>query len=231
MYVYRDSPPLFTVYDVEYIRGVLSLLKYTVFINSLILELKSSGLCCKLYRTPSTPVGYADDLATCSTSMYNLDRAIDIVASHGRTLWYNVNAKKSGILVYSEDKHESGQNSILRTFRLDGDIVAERDNYNHVGIRACIHDDDISGLEECISKARRILNAISGLGIRKCGLTIQTCKIIFWSVVVPIATYGCELLLLTDIHVTLLEEFQEYAGKKIQRFYINTPKVCTFCTI
>ena len=87
------------------------------------------------------------------------------------------------------------------------------------------------GLVECILKARRILNAISVLGIRKCGLTIQTCKIIFWSVVVPIATYGCELLILTDKHGTLLEEFTEYAGKKIQRFYINTPKVCTFCTI
>ena len=148
MYVYRDSPPLGTVYDVEYIRGVgfQFLLKYTVFINSLILELKSSGLCCKLYRTSSTPVGYADDLATCSTSMYNLDRAIDIVASHGRTLRYNVNAKKSGILYYGDDKHESDQDSILRTFRLDEDIVAERDNYDHVGIRACTRDDWISGM-------------------------------------------------------------------------------------
>ena len=63
--------------------GFPSLLKYTVFINSLIVDLKSSGLCCMLYRTPSTPVGYAYDLATCSTSKYKLDRAIDIVAAHG----------------------------------------------------------------------------------------------------------------------------------------------------
>ena len=57
---------------------------------------------------------------------------------------------------------------------------------------------------------------------------MQTCNFIFWSIIVPIATYGCELLILTDDHVNLLEEFQEYTGKKIQRFYSKTPKVCTF---
>ena len=65
--------------------GFLSLLKYTFFINSLTLKLKSSGLRCKKYRMPSTPVGYADNLAMCSTSKYNLDKAIDTVAAHGRT--------------------------------------------------------------------------------------------------------------------------------------------------
>ena len=91
--------------------GFLSLLKYTVFINSLINDLKHSGLCCKIYMTLSTPVGYADDLATCSTSKFKLDKAINVVAAHGRTWRYNFNAKKSGILVYGEDKSESVWNS------------------------------------------------------------------------------------------------------------------------
>ena len=51
---------------------------HSFFINSLITDLKASGLCYRLYRTPSTPVGYADDLATCSTSKFKLDRAINI---------------------------------------------------------------------------------------------------------------------------------------------------------
>ena len=41
--------------------GYFSLLKYTVFINSLLVSLRNSGLCTKIYRTPSTPHGYADD--------------------------------------------------------------------------------------------------------------------------------------------------------------------------
>ena len=41
----------------------MSLIKYTVFINSLLMELRDYDLCCKIYRTPCTPVGYADYLA------------------------------------------------------------------------------------------------------------------------------------------------------------------------
>ena len=208
--------------------GFLSLLKYTVFINSLIQELKISGFCCKLYKTPSTPVGYADDLATCSTSKHNLDRAIDIVANHGRTWRYDFNAKKSGILVYGEDTPENNRNSLFRSFRLGNDVISERSFYDHVGIRASISEEDTSGLEERLSKARRALNATSGLGIKKSGLTVKTCNIIFWSVVVPIAMYGCELLILTDKHIALLEDFQEYAGRRLQRFYLKTPRVCSF---
>ena len=217
----RDRYLTGTPCSAEFIRagGFLSLLKYTVFINSLLNELKCSGLCCKLYRTTSTPVGYADDLATCSTSKYNLDKAINVVATHGRTWRYDFNAKKSGILVYGEDKAENSRNVSLRSFRLGSDKVSERTHYDHVGIRASIFEDDVSGLEERVSKARRTLNAISGLGVRRCGLTIKTCNIIFWSVVVPIATYGCELLFLTDGHTAILEEFQEYAGRKLQRFH------------
>ena len=92
---------------------------------------------------------------------------MDIVAALGRTWRYNFNAKKSGILVYGDDKHENNQNSGLRTFRLGDDVVAERNNYDHVGIRATIYEEDVSGLEERISKARRTLNAVSGLGIKK----------------------------------------------------------------
>ena len=112
--------------------GFLSLLKYTVFINSLINDLKHSGLCCKIYMIPSTPVGYADDLATCSTSKYKLDRAIDVVVAHGRTWCYNFNAKKSGILVYGEERSENLRNANQRVFKLGCDRVAKRDCYDHV---------------------------------------------------------------------------------------------------
>ena len=72
------------------------------------------------------PVGYADDLATCSTSKCNLNKAIDCVPAHGFTWRYDFNAKKSGILVYSENIAESNQNALIRTFRLGNDKILER---------------------------------------------------------------------------------------------------------
>ena len=66
----------------------------------------------------------------------------------------------------------------------------------------------------------------SVLGIRHNGLTILTCKI-FWTVLAPIALFGCELLL-WDQNIAILEDFQNYAGKIIQRFYSMVPNVCAF---
>ena len=58
---------------------------------------------------------------------------------------------------------------------LGGDRVRERVSYEHVGVTACLYDEDALGIVGRLSKARRALNAISGLGIRKNGLSIHTC--------------------------------------------------------
>ena len=80
----------------------MSLMKYTVFINSLLVELRDAGICCKIYKTPSAHLGYADDVATCCLTKSKIDKAMDIVYNHGCAWHYEFNAKKSGILVYGE---------------------------------------------------------------------------------------------------------------------------------
>ena len=64
------------------------------------------------------------------------------------------------------------RNSQNLIFKLGDERVNERVNYDHVGVRVCLYDDDVSGLEERVSKARRAFYAISGLGIRHCGLNM-----------------------------------------------------------
>ena len=201
--------------------GYLSLLKYTVFINSLLVQLKNSGNCCKIYRTPSTPVGYADDLATGCSSERKLNNIMDIVYQHGCTWRYEFNAKKSGVLIYGDDNVDNPGNRYMRHYRLGAAEVKESNFYDHVGIRASVDKFDISGIEDRLEKVRKTLNASTGLGIRKSGLTMATCNIIFWSLVVPSATYGSKIWILNDKSIALLENFQLYAAKKIQRFYYN----------
>ena len=106
--------------------------------------------------------------------------------------------------------------------------MRERLSYDHVGVTACLYDDDASGIVGRISKARRALNAISGLGIRRNGLSMYTCCMIFWSIIVPIALFGCEMWVLNDCAVKAIEEFQVYAGKKIQRLFSKSPNICAF---
>ena len=61
----------------------MSLMKYTIFIYSLLINLKNEGICCKIYTTPSTPLGYADVIPTACLTKSKLDRAMDIVYNHG----------------------------------------------------------------------------------------------------------------------------------------------------
>ena len=208
--------------------GYMSLIKYTAFINSLIVSLNESGLCCSIRRIPSSPVGYADDLAACCLSERKLDSTLEVVYRHGCTWRYSYNAKKSGIMVFGETPGANRHNATQRNFKLGRDRVKERLSYDHVGVTACLYDEDISGIEGRLAKARRALNSISGLGIRRNGLTVQTCGTIFWSIIVPIALFGCEMWILTNKAVEAIESFQIYAGKKIQRLFRGAPNVCAF---
>ena len=208
--------------------GFMSLMKYTIFVNSLLVKLKDSDLCCKIYDTPSTPLGYANDIATCCSSKNRTDRAMSIVHDHGCTWRYDLNAKKSGILVFGETMREHVRNSEERIFKLGPDRVKERQNYDHVGIRNTIFDDDNSGIEERISKGRRTFNALTGIGIRKGGLTMATCNVVFWTIVVPIALYGSELWVVDDVKSKLIDDFQNYVGKKVQRFHPRIPNACSY---
>ena len=113
--------------------GFMSLMKYTIFINSLLIKLKNENIFCKIVGIPSTPLGYADDVATACLTKTRLDRAMDIVYAHGCT--WRFNAKKSGVLVLGENENEHNRHSKDRIFKLGPKRVKERTSYEHVGIQ------------------------------------------------------------------------------------------------
>ena len=203
--------------------GFLSLIKYVIFINSLLVELQSSKVCCTINRISTSPLSYADDLAAASTQKRKIDRALEIANNHSLKWRYRFNAGKSAILVYGESKNEGKINSSNRSYSLGKDFVKEKVEYDHVGYKTCIHGDNPSRTVEKIKKGRRTLNASTGLGIRKGGLTLSTCNVIMWSVIIPIITYASEIWVMKYSDVKMLDEFQKYAGRRIQRFPLDTP--------
>ena len=86
-------------------------------------------------------------------------------------------------------------------------------------------------MEERLAKGRRTLNAVSGLGIRNSGLTIFACCVIFWCIVVPIATFGAEFWIMDDKCVLLLESFQVFVGRRIQRLFSKSPKASSYFSL
>ena len=202
----------------------LSLIKYIAFINPLLVSLEESEHCCAIYTIPSSPVGYADDVASCCLSKIKTDKVLSIAYKHSCTWRYNFNPKKCAVLVYGEDRDRHARNAQHRSFKLGPHNIPEKTEYDHVGVKACVFRYDDCIIAERLAKARKVFNAMTGLGIRKNGLTICICNIIFWSIVVPTLTYGCELWILSVNDVLNLEFFQRYVARRIQRLPQRCPK-------
>ena len=98
--------------------GFLSLLKYTAFIAPLLKKLEQSGTGCTIAGIPTSLVGYADDMATCSNSKNKLDRALDIISVHAKRWRYQYNAKKSATMVYGERRAVNNKGAKYRNFKL-----------------------------------------------------------------------------------------------------------------
>ena len=105
--------------------------------------------------------------------------------------------------------------------------MPEKSEYDHVGVKSCIFEAN-SRVTEKNSKARRTLNASSGLGVRKNCLSMQACSIIFWSVVVPVLTFGAEIWHLNDNDVENILNFQRFSGRRVQWFPYRTPNCSSF---
>ena len=121
--------------------GFLSLLKYTAFIDPLIRELQDFNLGCSVVGIPTNPIGYADDMATCSTSKQKLDAALKIVSEFSNRWRYAYNAKKSAIMVYRETRSEYKKGSKYRNFSICNEKVKESESYDHVGIKNCLFNE------------------------------------------------------------------------------------------
>ena len=210
--------------------GFLSLVKYVAFVNSLLVQLKESALCCAVAGVQTTPLGYADDLATCTLSGNKMSQVLQIVEQHGRTWRYTFNAGKSGVMVYGENNAEMRIGMDNRMFSLEGMRVKEKFYYEHVGIKACLKGDTHTRTTEKIKKARKVLNMATCLGIKRGGLNMATCCLIFWTVVIPTLCYGCEIWVLKPNDISLLETFQRYCAKRIQRLHPRSLNAtCMMC--
>ena len=87
--------------------GYLSLIKYLAFINSLLTCLEHSGLCSVIYGINVSPLRYADDVASASTSKHNTDKVLKLVYEHSCVWRYRFNPKKSAVLVFGESEREN----------------------------------------------------------------------------------------------------------------------------
>ena len=84
--------------------GFSSLIKYTAFVNSLLVQIEDSNLCVSMRTIKCSPVGYADDMSSACMSKPKLYKVMKLVNNHANRWRYEYNAQKGAVLVHGEDK-------------------------------------------------------------------------------------------------------------------------------
>ena len=95
------------------------------------------------------------------------DRINDMVYKYSNKWHFSFNAKNSAILVYGENPSEQERNPHDRIFRLGCDCIHEKQDFDHVAIKACLYADCEVRVNERFTKARKALGAAFGTGIKK----------------------------------------------------------------
>ena len=151
--------------------------------------------------------------------------------SHSLKWRYSYNASKSAVMIYGETRRENAVSKKHRVFSLGPQKVPEKVSYDHVGVKNCLFGDYTERVEERISKGRRCFNALCSLGIKKSGITMRTCATLFWSIIIPVTTYGSELWSLKCHEIELLRKFQRQVGRSCQRFPNRSPNCSAYAPL
>ena len=191
-------------------------------------EIEESGLGCCISGIPTSPLGYADDMAAACLTKQKIDHVLRMVYAHSLKWRYKYNASKSAVMIYGETRRENAVGKKNRVFKLGPQKVPEKCSYDHVGVKNCLFSDYTERVEERISKGRRCFNALCSLGIKKRGITMRTCATLFWSIVIPVVTYGSEVWVIKSHETELLRKFQRQIGRRCQRFPDRSPNYSAY---
>lgn len=169
--------------------GKASPILYLAFIDGLIKELENSHLGMCLYDLDVSTPTVADDMVLVSFTRDSLQGMLNICDSYSRRWRYFYNASKCKVVIFNSP----GIEKCSVPFVLGPDVLPEGSSYCHLGV---ICDNTLSA-HECVIDAGRKLRG-TFLSLNTNGIDIKTVSpktlaVIYGSVVLPRALYGCEL--------------------------------------
>ena len=163
----------------------------------------------------------ADDTALMSYSKHGLDNLLSICYQYSLTYRYEYNAAKCEIIVINESEHKF--KAQRRCWSIGNSIVNEVTKYTHLGV---IFDKYMSlkdTVSECNTKLRSSFLSLVNCGVYKNGIHPLSSKILYKSIVLPKALYGCEFWNnLSSTDILCLERAHRFCIKFMQHLPVNT---------
>ena len=146
------------------------------------------------------------------------------VFKYGNDWRYAFNVGKSAVLVFGSPKQSVKLVAVIGCLSW-GEDGSRRDSITITYDYDCVDGDTHVMMEEKVSKARRVLNMSTNMEVRKGGLNLKTCTVIFWSVVIPTLLFCCEAWFIKYRDMELSRSFQRYAARRLQRLHYRSLNV------
>ena len=131
--------------------------------------------------------------------------------------------------------HQGGYLSLLKYVAFIDPLLRKIQNAgvgcSVVGIPAYLFGNFGTRVDERISKGRRAFNSILNTGIKQKGLGMSIITSLYWSIVVPVVTYGSEVWVLKGDEIDALRKFQRYVGRRSQRFPQRSPNFSAYAPL
>ena len=134
-------------------------------------------------------------------------------------------------MVYGESVPEHKKFKKYRNLMLGKEKINEQTEYDHVGVKNCLFGNFKPCIDDRISRGRKALNSILSAGIRAKGLNMAVITSLFWTIIVPVTTYGGELWVMRGEEIESICKFQRYSGRKCQRFNARSPNHSAYCPL
>lgn len=100
------SSDYFTVRNGVKQGGVISPLLFSMYLDHLLLELKSSGYGCYIGNTFTGALAYADDIVLLSPSLYGMQKMLNICETYSKQYDVTFNAMKSKVLIFDNKRED-----------------------------------------------------------------------------------------------------------------------------
>ena len=158
----------------------------------------------------------ADDMVLMALSIASLAILLCICYAYSCKWRYDFSAPKSSIIVYNETKNNYQKSK--RSWYIGNDIVAESENYKHLGLNNNKYLNNKISIQDATHKLKGTFLSLVNSGILNHGaLHPLTRKTIYKSIALPKALYGCENWdNLNDTELLLLERTHRFCVKHMQ---------------
>jgi len=191
---------------------VLSPLLYALFINGLVKELNALGVGGVEIEEGKKVSAflYADDIVLLADNRYALQAMLDKVAEYAKKWRFELNPKKSEVVVFGLRYAPRGIE-----WKLGEHVIKQVSQYKYLGIELTRGLSWRPYIKRIIAKAKRNMTQVLAMGVSGGFMSSRLANIVWMSLVRSILEYGCEIW--GEKEMIEFEKLQVEMGKRILR--------------